>query len=79
MQFKDPRLVLICAFRYALGRATYMPSVIIEELGNCWKDLTESDRKQIISDINHAVKYDMAGHDCDKKMWSEFAKRHTEE
>ena len=36
----DDRLILIAAFRYALGRMTYMPSVVAGVLAQCWADLT---------------------------------------
>ena len=75
MQFKNDKLVLLCAFRYALGRATYMPSLIAEELERNWQEFEPWQREQILGDIDHAVKHDMAGMDCDKKMWSSFASR----
>jgi len=68
-RFKDPRLVIICAFRYALGRATYMPSVIADELIANWNELSEYDRKQIQEDIRQAIEHGLAGMDCDAIVW----------
>ena len=67
-EFKDPRLVLICAFRYALGRSTYMPSVIVDEIKINWDILPEHDKKQIKDDIKH----DMAGMGCDVRTWEKI-------
>ena len=73
-EFKEPRIVLICAFRYALGRSTYMPSVIVDEIVLNWDKLTEHDKKQIKDDIKHAIKHDMAGMGCDVRTWEKILK-----
>jgi len=75
MKFKNDQLVLICAFRYALGRATYVPSMIAEELESNWKEFDPWQQEQILDDIDKAVKLGYAGMDCDSKMWADFARR----
>lgn len=75
MRFKDEKTVLLCAFRYALGRATYMPLLIAAELEENWKEFELWQQKQIVDDINQAIEHDMAGHDCDKRMWAGFVNR----
>ena len=72
ISFTNPRLILISAFRYALGRSTYMPSVIVGELIRNWDALSSIDRKQIQDDIRWAVERDMAGMDCDVREWKKI-------
>ena len=71
-KFKNPRLVLIAAFRYALGRSTYMPSVIVEEIKLNWDSMSEQDKNQIKDDIEHAIRHNMAGMDCDVREWEKL-------
>ena len=68
----DDRLVLLSAFRYALGRKTYIPSVIADQIKSCWIDLTESDRNLIKREISEAIERGHAGHKCDVDRWNEI-------
>lgn len=70
--FTNPRLILVSAFRYALGRRTFMPSVVVGELIRNWDNLSHSDRKQIQDDIRWAIERDMAGMDCDVREWKKI-------
>ena len=65
----DDRLILIAAFRYALGRCSYMPSVVAEALAQCWPDLTEHDQRLIKREIAEAIERGHAGMDCDVATW----------
>ena len=65
----DDRLVLIAAFRYALGRCSYMPSVVAGVLAQCWPDLTEHDRRLIRNEINEAIEWGHIGMQCDAATW----------
>ncbi|MFA7031919.1 MAG: hypothetical protein WC153_06695 [Candidatus Methanomethylophilaceae archaeon] len=65
----DDRLVLISAFRYALGRCSYMPSVVAGVLAQCWDDLTEHDQRMIKREIAEAIEQGHAGMDCDVATW----------
>ena len=69
IKLQNPRIILISAFRYALGRATYLPSIIIDELIINWDCLSEFDKKQIQDDIRHAIAHNMCGWDCDIDGW----------
>ena len=71
-RFINPRMVLICSFRYALGRRTYVPSMIVEELILNWAYLTEFDKNQIQNDIRHTIHHDMAGDQCDIDEWNKI-------
>ena len=65
----DDRLILIAAFRYALGRCSYMPSVVAGVLAQCWDDLTEHERRLIRREIAKAIERGRAGMDCDVAAW----------
>jgi len=63
------RELLIYAFRYTLGRATYAPHTIVEILKLRWGMLSDSDKRLFQSEIKEAIEHDNAGHYCDKKAW----------
>lgn len=65
----DDRLILIAAFRYALGRHSYIPSVVAGVLEQCWADLTEHDQRLIKREIAEAIERGHAGMDCDVATW----------
>lgn len=69
MNSDDDRLILISAFRYALGRATYMPRVVADEIRRQWPNLSESDRNLFKREIKEAIKAGLAGMDCDVFTW----------
>ena len=66
----DDRLVLICAFRYALGRMTYMPGVIAGAILQVWDDLTKADQQLFHREITEAFDRGMAGMGCDMDTWT---------
>ena len=65
----DDRLILIAAFRYALGRMSYMPSVVAGVITQCWSSLTEHDQRLIAREITDAIERGHAGMDCDVATW----------
>jgi len=65
----DDTIILSCAFRYALGRRTYVVSTVVERLKRVWPQLREGDRKRFKEEIReHERQFDL-GHDCDKRDW----------
>jgi len=65
------------AFRYALGRMTYCPSMVQEELRRIWPELSEEDRYCVVRDLGEEIERDCKGlsslgMDCDRKGWREF-------
>lgn len=66
MKDKDS-LVYLAAFRYALGRSSYITSVIADELLTA--NLLDQDKKLIIKEINEAE--GKLGMDMDEKVWLE--------
>jgi hypothetical protein len=69
---RDFQVMLLCWFRYSLGRRTYMPSYCCEYLKKFWELLPFDYKRQIHGDINHAVEHDMAGDKCDIDTWKEL-------
>ena len=65
----DDRLILIAAFRYALGRCSYMPSVVAGAITQCWPSLTEHDQRLIRREIAEAIERGHAGMSCDVATW----------
>lgn len=68
----DQRDLLIYAFRYTLGRATYAPHTVVAVLKRCWKDLSSHDRELFKREIREALEINRAGHECDKAAWREI-------
>ena len=68
MQNADPGM-LLCAFRYSLGRMTYITSECVGWLQTHWDCLPTGWQVQIHDDIRSAIGRDMAGHACDVEGW----------
>lgn len=61
--------IMLSAFDYALGRATYMPSVIAGVLKDTARWLTRPQREYVTSTIRERVAEHTAGWDCDEQTW----------
>ena len=67
--------VLVCAVRYALGRRTYMPSLVTEYImGHCHLILDSNTLGVMIRDIEEQGKNgpDAYGDTWDEKTWMKF-------
>ena len=62
-------MILFCAFRYALGRQTYIVSLIADEIVERWNTLDSRDHEQYKKEINEAIEASRAGADMDIKQW----------
>jgi hypothetical protein len=69
---KNKHDILICAFRYAIGRCTYTPSIVAETITDEWPDLSKENRRLIQSEIRYAIERNRAGMDCDVEIWEEI-------
>lgn len=58
--------IMICAIRYALGRRTYMPSIVCNFVKQRIPNMSDKDLYVIIRDIKECRDY---GDDCDKREW----------
>ncbi len=61
---------MVCfAFRYALGRQTAAPSIVVEHLIGLWPHLSKYDREQIVREIAFAIGRGEAGAKTDVDVW----------
>ncbi len=62
----DSRLLLFCAFRYALGRKTYVSEFMVNVIINNFNILLDHDLKQIKREILLCPDLGMS---CDEEQW----------
>ena len=65
LDFSDPNqdILLFCAFRYAIGRRSYVPSVIEQIIIDNWNNMPLETRKKFKSEIRESIDGNRAG-DC---------------
>lgn len=69
----EDSLMAIAAFRYCLGRQTYIVGVCIDWLRVIWKQLNHHDRYLIMRDVAEALMDDRAGSlTIDAPGWKKF-------
>ena len=65
--------VLICAVRYAIGRRTYMPKLVVDFITPLVPELTTKTLWVLKADINDREKYDALGDPTiDAPIWREL-------
>lgn len=80
MAIQHTGTILMCAFRYALGRATYVVGIVVNELHSNWNDLRDSDRDLIVREIlEHKNKFGKIGHEMDEREWLTLVERYNKE
>ena len=74
---KDFETILICAVRYAIGRKTYMPSMVIDYITPLLSHLSYNTLGLIANDITEYGKYyDGLGDDkIDRPYWLNFKRK----
>lgn len=75
---EDLGVIVVCAFRYALGRKSYLPSMMADLIIRYWKSIPERDRLRIEVELTRALaENDDAlrdlGWDCDVEAWQRLA------
>ena len=69
----DKEILILFAFRYALGRRTTAPSEMSAIIKTEIRDLDDFVLKVIESEIEHAIEYNMAGDErIDVPVWEEL-------
>ena len=63
-----------CAFRYALGRQTYIVGIVAETLGEYLEWLSESSRVLMAREIREAIEKGHAGREGDTRSWHNLLK-----
>lgn len=62
----DKQLIYLCAFRYALGRRSYIVRTVVEFIINHLGEFTEYQKKLMIKEIKER---EDLGDNIDKKDW----------
>lgn len=70
--------LLVCSVRYSIGRKSYMPSIVADNVRRHWRDLENGARQAIRQDVADAIRdheagYRSLGWDCDQKTWRDLA------
>lgn len=71
----DQDILLFCAFRYALGRRTYVVSTIIEIILENWDNIPVNRQEMFKSEIREAISKNNAGSKYDVEEWGKILKR----
>lgn len=61
--------LVLCAFRYCLGRRTYIVSTCVDFLFDYWTELDKNTQKLITDEIREALEKGQAGDECDVERW----------
>ena len=73
VKFRNPDdlgTLCICALRYAMGRQTYMPSLVREIIRPLFPKLSDKDITVMLDDCEYQKKYNIYGDDTiDKPGW----------
>ena len=73
-------LTLGCAFRYALGRRTYVVSHVVDEILNNWEELSKSFKERTVKEIIEYKKdYKTLGDSCDETDWMKIVNKLKED
>lgn len=64
--------LILCAFRYCLGRATYIVHDMVKHLKDHWNEIDHVYKNMIIKDIGRALDMNRFGHEMDKVEWVDF-------
>ncbi len=64
--------MIISAFRYSLGRRTYVVSECVDWLTENWQWVNESTKKIILREIKEAIDSNLCGDPCDCSDWREI-------
>lgn len=64
--------ILFFAFRYALGRRTFAPSIVAKEIKHNIKILPTSDLNNIATEIMEAWVVGGLGDECDIRTWTDL-------
>ena len=74
---KDFETILLCAVRYAIGRQTYIPSLVIDYITPLLPYLSEDVLKLIVNEIVQRYTYEGALGDekIDKPYWEQFLRK----
>ena len=64
--------LIVCAFRYCLGRCSYVVSEMCDHLRDHWDEICPAYQDLIRKEIADAIQRDACGMDMDCKEWSQL-------
>ena len=67
----DDQIVLSCAFRYALGRRTYVVDTVVKAILENWEVLPRTDKARYKKEI---IESESLGDKCNAKNWHRILK-----
>jgi isocitrate/isopropylmalate dehydrogenase len=65
----DQEQILHCAFRYALGRMTYIVGFVADAVIHAWPNLSPQMQAMIVREIEEAFYSGRGGMDMDRRQW----------
>jgi hypothetical protein len=68
----DDETLLIFALRYALGRRSTAPWLVVKRLTEVWPNLRDWTQRQIRREVVQAIAENSAGDPCDVQTWEEL-------
>jgi len=69
----NEQIVMFCAFRYALGRQTYVVPSVCQELQRLYFEFTEDRRAKYVEEIQeYQDEWGMAGDEVDNSWWNKI-------
>lgn len=71
-QFKVERGILVFAMRYALGRQTFAPTIVMDNIRHNINLLSKENILMLIKDIDEQKDFGGYGMECDEKNWMYF-------
>ena len=74
---KDFETILVCAVRYAIGRQTYIPSLVIDYITPLLPSLSEDVLKLIANEIVQHYTYEggLGDEKIDRPYWEQFLRK----
>ncbi len=66
---REIETLMVCAFRYAIGRKTYIVNTIADILIEHKDKLGDGARLGIVRDIHRDIAIENVGMECDKREW----------
>lgn len=75
----DP-IILFCAFRYALGRKSYVISSVVDAIHKNWSQISIGEKRQFAEEIlEYKIKFGNLGMQCDEREWMSIVDRYDNE
>ena len=72
MKIKDNSVLPVCAVRYALGRQSYMPSSVMDEVTTLFEQLPDNDLEVLKRDLREYLQQSAKTSDVYWTSWNEF-------